>query len=514
MAEALSNDASAGVQPAALERSVVQVARGVSIILAGRLFGAAHRFVLSILLARLLGAEQYGLYNLALTAATVTGGLALLGMDTALVRYVAAFASRRDEAGLWGVLLFGGGVPGLLSLGLGVGLYALAGPVAEGIFHEPAMIPLLRLAGLLVPCLTLMEVLAAATRGFKIQHYTVLAKFIWLPIVKTAAILGLALIGLSAERAVAAQLLGTLVAVLLLWHFLNREFSLRRPLATARHQGGQLLSFSLPVYASTLLTTFDRNFQALFLGAMATATTVGIYALAAHVSFLGKLVHSSIITAAMPIIAELDDRRASEQLERFYRITTRWSFALNLPLFLVLVLFPEAFLAIFGQSFLDGSQALAILAWASLVATATGTNGALLDMTGHTRLKLVNALAGLLTGVLLNVILIPRLGILGAACAALATTAVIESLRLVQVYLLLRMHPYDASFLKPIAAGLLAVVALLLARPVLADQPGYVPAIVGSSILLVVYASVLVLAGLEPQDRAVLGRLARLPRVT
>ncbi|MBV9791924.1 MAG: oligosaccharide flippase family protein, partial [Chloroflexi bacterium] len=88
----------------AADTNVLLAARGGAITFAGKLFTFACRFVISIVLARALGAGQYGLYNLALTALSVGAALAAFGMDSTLVRYIPIFARRRDDASLWGVL--------------------------------------------------------------------------------------------------------------------------------------------------------------------------------------------------------------------------------------------------------------------------------------------------------------------------------------------------------------------------------------------------------------------------
>ena len=66
------------------------------------------------------------------------------------------------------------------------------------------------------------------------------------------------------------------------------------------------------------------------------------------------------------------DRR---QLERLYQTISKWIFAFNFPVFLIVVLFPTELLGLFGKTFTEGATALTILAWASLVDAATGMCG-------------------------------------------------------------------------------------------------------------------------------------------
>jgi O-antigen/teichoic acid export membrane protein len=194
-------------------------------------------------------------------------------------------------------------------------------------------------------------------------------------------------------------------------------------------------------------------------------------------------------------------------MERMYQTTARWTFTLNFPLFLIILMFPGQILSIFGSSYVDGTTALIILAWADLAKTGTGICGAVLDMTGRTRLKLVNAviMSALMVG--LNVLFIPRWGVIGAAIATLTAVAADNLLRLIEVYILFRLLPYNLSFLKPITAGLVAVGTALLLGRLLPAEASLVYTAVGAIVLLVVYTGVILLLGLSEEDRTVLARL-------
>ncbi len=86
--------------PAVIEPKILTAAKGSSIVFASAVIVQALRFAKGFVLARLLASQEYGQYRLALTVATITASLVLLGLESALVRYVALFASRRDTRGI------------------------------------------------------------------------------------------------------------------------------------------------------------------------------------------------------------------------------------------------------------------------------------------------------------------------------------------------------------------------------------------------------------------------------
>jgi O-antigen/teichoic acid export membrane protein len=488
-------------------RNTLLAAKGGGIAFFGKLITFACRFAITFVLARVMGAGEYGLYNLGQTALTLVAGVAVFGLDTALVRFVAIYNGRRDEARLWGVLQFGVGVTAVLSLVFGIAMYLLADSIAVRLFNAPEFAPVLRVASLLVPFLALNTVLATATQGFKRMKYATIARDIAQPLIRLVLIGILTVVGLSAAGALTVYGIAIAATTIQLFFYLHRLFSLRRPLRAAKHNVREMLSFSVPVHLSDLMTTFRENVQTVLLGALNNVHNVGLFAVANQVNLVGHMFHTSIVAAAEPIISELHDRGERGQLARMYQTTTKWSFTVNLPLFLTLALFPTAVMSIFGKSFSPGAAALVLLAAANMTDAGTGTCGTIIDMTGHTRLKLFNALLRLGLSLGLSMLLIPRWGVFGAAAAGLIVVGSINLLRLIEVFILFRMLPYNATFVKPIAAGLLASAVALgtdWALPT-AAHPAY--AIIHVSLLLVVYAGVILALGLAPEDRVVLARL-------
>ena len=133
----------------------------------GSLFEFAHPVRHGVLLARALGAGDYGLYVLAISAATLFAGIALLGLDDAMMRYVAILSGRRDDAGVRGTIQLGLGVAAAVGAAVGAVLYLAAEPVADGPLRRAQLAQLLQLVSVMVPFLAVSNALAASARGFR-----------------------------------------------------------------------------------------------------------------------------------------------------------------------------------------------------------------------------------------------------------------------------------------------------------------------------------------------------------
>lgn len=488
------------------DQHVLTAAKGGGIITIGRLYAYANRFVITLLLARLLGAEQYGVYSLALSVAAITSTVSMLGLDDAVMRYVAIYSSRRDESGLWGALQVSLGTSLLLGVMLGAALFLLADIISVNLFHEPQLTPLIRLISIVIPFLTLSEMLMFATRGFKKMEYSVIAEnFVQLTL-RLVLIVVLGMIGLNAYLAVIVFGISDIAASIVLVFFLNKEFPLRRPLNTARRDTREIYNFALPFWVSDLINTFRGHFQTILLGSLTTVTSAGIFAVVNKVNLLGHMSYRSIQTSSQPIIAELQSNGEWEQVGRLYKTISRWALTLNIPLILIMMLFPKQLLGMFGSSFTEGSSALMILALAELAIVITGMSGPIIDMTGHNKLKMVNSVTQVIISLGMNILLIPRWGLLGAALAALISIAFINFLRMIEVYFLYRMLPYNLSLLKPLTAGLVTLVVTLVLTRWYPDEAGFLYLAMGVLLILVIDVVMLQLLGFPPEERMVLGR--------
>jgi len=490
------------------KKGILTAAKGGGITFFGYLLEYAFRFAFSIVLTRSIGAEQFGLYNLALTVAAFAAVFADLGLPHGVVRFVPIYVQERDEAGLWGLLQATWALAGSISFFLAVGMFGLADPLAERLFNEPGLAPLLRLASIAVPMTTLALTAVAATRGFKQMHYKVYAQdvaFQTIKFVLTVTLLGL---GLGVSGALMAHIIASAVAIGLLFHFLHRLFPLNRSLRSARWDLGSLLHFSLPLYFGQLVGQFGGDIATLLVGVMDTAVSVGIYAVALRVSAVGNMFLLSASLVAMPIVSELYHRRDYGQLGSLYQTVTKWSLSFNLPFFLTVLLFARPLLSIFGSDFSTGAPSLIVLSFGILADAAIGIPGVLLSMTGRSKLHLFNSIVAVITSVVFNLLFIPRWGVFGAAIATASSLFLANALALLEVFILLRLWPHNRGFAKPLIAGLMAAaLTFIVNRWIPAGLSLSFSLVFNIAALWLSYAMGLMLLGISEEDKFILSTL-------
>ena len=188
-----------------------------------------------------------------------------------------------------------------------------------------------------------------------------------------------------------------------------------------------------------------------------------VYAAATRFLVAGQLANAALIQAAQPQLSHLfgvGDRAAAGAV---YQATTAWLIVLTWPLYLLSALFGPQLLAVFGRSYRDGATVVVILALAMLVATACGQVDLVLTMAGRSGWSLFNGFLAVVVNVAVDVALIPRAGITGAAIGWAAALAVSNLVPLAQVAWVARVHPFGRGPAAAIAVTAVAFGAVPLA---------------------------------------------------
>jgi O-antigen/teichoic acid export membrane protein len=495
-------------RPGALDRrpnDLISLAKGGSFLVGGGFVEFVFRLGIAWILARALGASGYGLYTLVVGIAGLVVGIGALGLDDAMVRYIAIQSGRKDRAGLRGTLQVG--VVGALVVGVvaGFSLFLVAGWLAGDVFDEPELLPLIRVISGVVPFLLLSNVLLGVTRGFNRMDYAALAENVVQSVVRFALVAILWLINLDVLVAIIAFGLADIAATLLLIFFVRKLVVATGPPEPARRDLRPIFGFALPLWLSGLLNRFRNNVETFVLGALSIAADVGVFAVAAKVNFISHTVYRAVIVAVKPLLARGFADGDRPGLARVYSATTRWTFTLNLPFFLVTVLYAREVLSVFGPEFVVGASAFVILAFSELFVAATGTCGSMIDMAGHMRVKVFNSVLWIVSAVTLSILLIPALGVVGAALASTISVTLVNLVRVIEVWILDRLHPYRTDFWKPIAAGVVAGLWGLGLR-LLGSGSFWLAAGQGLTVVAV-YAGLLALFGIHDDDRVILGRI-------
>jgi O-antigen/teichoic acid export membrane protein len=272
---------------------------------------------------------------------------------------------------------------------------------------------------------------------------------------------------------------------------LGRHTSRRRSVATL--EPGLARSywrFTFPRAVSTAvqvgLQRLDVVLVAGFLGSTATA----LYVTSSRLLVLGAFAVQAISMAVQPVAAAHFRRHENDAVTSLYRTSTTWLVLATWPIYLVGVMFAPTVLLVFGPRYSAGAEVLVVLAFATMFSTACGIVDVMLMMAGRTTWLLGNVSIALALNIALNVLLIPRFGVVGAAWAWAGAIAVNNLLPLTQLWRSQHMHPFGRSLFTGMAAVVVAYVPVgLLALALLGQGFGALIACCGGG--TAVFATIL-----------------------
>jgi O-antigen/teichoic acid export membrane protein len=174
-------------------------------------------------------------------------------------------------------------------------------------------------------------------------------------------------------------------------------------------------------------------------------TEAAVYTAATRFLVLGQLVALAVQNVLAPHLSKLLARDDHQGAERVFQVTTAWTMAVSWPLYLVSVGLAPLLLSIFGDSYDAGELVVVLLALATVVSAVCGPVDTVLLMAGGSKRSLFNNAAALAVDLLLDILLIPTIGMTGAAIGWAAAIVVRNVLPLVQVRGQLHMTPFTKA---------------------------------------------------------------------
>ncbi len=470
--------------------------------LSGKLLGMFN----TLALARILGPEQLGVFVLALAIMQIFSALCPLGFPLALTRSVAYYDSLQDYGRVKGIFFTAIVLSMAISIFASVAIYYSTRFFSQ-IFNSEHLSPVLTALSWSLPFFVLFSLLLAALQGLRFPAQAAWIKALVEPPFRLAIFLVLALFGFRLFGAVSSVFCAILLSCGYALFVFFKKFPWRRYEAKPTYAWSDL-SFSLALFLITAISLSVQWTDNLFIGYFLTTRDVALYDVAFRIAGLMTLVHVSANAAITPLFAESFALRRPQDIEALYKVNTRWVVMLTLPIFGILLLLSRDVLSLFGRDFAEGAFCLMILASGLFSSIVAGPCGTLLLMGGRARLYLVISAATGVLNFLLNIILIPRYGIVGAAVAAASTYFLDSGLTVVTVIKLYGIRPYDHTFVKPWIAGLIATGALaIMVTTGMMGTPSFLRLVTGGLFLLAIYVASLSVLGWEDGDREIIRSL-------
>ena len=308
---------------------------------------------------------------------------------------------------------------------ISIGVLGLAAILLDRSLADETL-PVLLLALLMLPLTTLSTIRRAMTQGLQHIVSSELPESLIRPALFTGllAIAYLTVGSISATAAMALNLgclfVSVMVGLVLLWRQLPSDLRAAVPSFETSRWIREAVPFALIAAAQTLMAQVDI----VLVGTLAGATPAGLYAVATRGAALTLSGAAAVGITLAPTTAQLWTSNEQDRLQRVVTRAAQFAFLFSLAVAIPLWLFGPQFLLLFGQEFQSADSALSVLVLTSVIDCGFGMGAMVLAMTGFQRLGLLSI--GTAVASALDIGLIPVLGPLGAAFAALVSILVIN----------------------------------------------------------------------------------------
>ena len=453
------------------------VALGGIANLAGSAVSGGAGLVITWLVAAALGPAGAGLFFAATSAFLIAISLARLGTPTGLVYWIARLKAAGAFGAVRGVLRIALTPVVVVSVILGVVGFLGAGEIAELHGPDPAHADdyarLLRILAVFVPAATILDTVLAATRGLSTMKPTV-----WIErlgrVLAQLALLGTAVAVSTGETApewvTLAWVLPYVPAALAAWWWLRKRIRAREGANAGGTTGtdtgtappeapavtrGDFWRYTGPRALASVAQFALQRLDILLVAGMLGFPQAALYTVATRFVIAGQLANLAVGSSLQPRIAAALSTKDIPAARSLYRHTTTWIVLLSWPMYLTAAVLAPEYLRLFGGEYDTGTAVLVvrILAVAMLVGSACGTVDSVLAMSGRTSWQLSNVVLALVANVSIDLWLMPRIGVVGAAIGWAAAVLANNLVPLAQLGLAERLHPFGRSGALAMAAA-------------------------------------------------------------
>jgi O-antigen/teichoic acid export membrane protein len=409
------------------ERETTRQIRGSSLLLVGRTVSLGINFLTQVLIVRALTKTDYGAFSYALSIVALAQMVITLGLDRGASRFLSMYEETEDHDRLLGTLV---GISGII-LGLGtlliLAVYVFQGWIGGTLTEGPNALQVLLIMILLAPIQAFDQLLTGLLTVFASPSSIFFRKYVLAPLLRLAVVVGLILAGTGvwflAVGYVAAGALGIALYVVILWQVLERRGMITK-LRSARMKipGREILWFAIPLVTTDIVYAFMNTSDAILLEHFKGLDSVAAWRVVQPAAGLNQVVMQSFVLLFTPAAARLFARNDREGVRDLYWRTAIWMAVISFPLFAVTFSLADVVtVTLYGHRYESSAIYMALLSFGYYFSTALGFNGLTLRIFGVAKFIIVINLLSAVVNIVLNLLLIPPLGALGAAIGTTVT---------------------------------------------------------------------------------------------
>ncbi|MEW6599770.1 MAG: MATE family efflux transporter [Nitrospirota bacterium] len=414
--------------------NLAEGAKGGAIAFILKISGTVLGFLNQVILAKILGAGGLGEVVLAVTVVRISIQIAKFGMEETMMKFIPLYIDRNDGDYLKGTISFAIKFCLLISVTFMLVILAFSKFIAINMFHSEGLLKLMPVAVIAIPAWALRDVIGGILRGYKDTFRSLISESFISPFFRIVIFLILILQDISTLYAIVAFVFGEMLSMIVSVKFL---LSKAKRIRAAKKQCDKMkiLEVAYSVIFTSMGAMLYTQADIWILGMYTSTETVGIYGVAAKLVLLVYFPMMAFSSIIPPLISSIHSSGDTGELKKVVSESTRWILSTAMPIILILSIEGEYILKYFYKpEFAAGYYVLLILTLCQMVKAGSGLTGVILQMTGGHKFFMKVNIAGGILNVFLNVILVPRLGMIGAALSSAFCIIIIDVICIYVIY--------------------------------------------------------------------------------
>ena len=380
--------------------------------------------ILIPILTKTLGADAYGIWSIIMVTISLLSPLALLGLTSAMIRFLAAEKDKRKiQDGFYSVI----SVVFFAGLILSLVVFLLADCFAITILKDISAAPLIKIASVVI----LLQALDLASLEF-FRAFGRMKKYSGLMLLQTVAEVGFVayfvLAGFGLFGAVVSLVISRGIVLLIGASYIFKEIGFRLP----KFYGlGNYLKFGLPLVPTAMLGWITASSDRYLIGFFSSSQMVGIYSAAYNIGAIIVFFGAPLQIILFPTISKLYEEGKEQEMKTYLAYSLKYFLLFTIPsIFGLTILSKQILLIMTRPEFVaQGSLVLPIVAVGALFFGLYGAIFAwILIVAKRTRLIFILVSFSALINLFLNILFIPVYGIIAAAITTLIAYFILFSL--------------------------------------------------------------------------------------
>jgi O-antigen/teichoic acid export membrane protein len=419
-------------------------------LMLSKVFTYVYRFVI----ARYFGPEVYGLFSLSVMVLLWFILFFSLGLNEGVLRFISFYRGKNEPEKI--KYIFRLGKYFLLSSGVlaGIVLYFLSDFIAISIFHNPNLAIFLKIISISIPFYTVAYELLSVIQAFeRIKIHSFISDFLR-NFVQLIALVALIFLGIKTNSVIFSYFFGILIIFLLAYGYCRckipeifKKCELSKSLKSNLRK--ELFYYSIPLTFSGILCGFFSYIDSFIIGIFRDASEVGFYNAALPIAALMTFCPMIFLRLFFPLMTKEFSKNNFEVMNNLSKQIQKWILIVNLPIFILLFLFPGAFInLLFDSRYLVAETSLKILAIGFLFYSLSMILESLISAIGKSRIILTNIILCTILSFILNMLLIPKFGMNGAAFSTMIVYIFLNILLFFEVRYYASINPLKRDMIK------------------------------------------------------------------